>query len=369
MNFMEGTDVLKTELEKMEGEYAKTKHNKATNKALGILRAKIAKTKKDIIESGKGKKGSGFFVKRTGDATVALVGFPSAGKSSLLNRIANSKSKVAAYAFTTTTIVPGMMLYKEAHIQIFDLPGIIENAHAGVGGGRTVLAAAKSADLMLFVIDVTTPDQVDIVMDELLKLDIFINKQKPDIQIIETKEPGIKIEVNMSGIPNLNISMVLEGFGLRNCSVRIRSRMSDDEMIAVVSKKAAYIPAIVALNKIDLSKNYNEIVERISKKYKIDVIPISVIDDINIGELSEQIYRHLDIMTIYLKPVLESERIEPMIIRSGATVGMAASKLHTKILSELKCAYITGPSARFKNQRVGINHKLINGDIVTFIKD
>ncbi|MCL5423866.1 MAG: 50S ribosome-binding GTPase [Candidatus Marsarchaeota archaeon] len=366
---MEKPNVIEENLGRMEEEYAKTKHNKATNKALGILRAKIAKAKKDIIEAGKGKKGSGFFVKKIGDATVALVGFPSAGKSSLLNRIANAKSKVAAYAFTTTTIVPGMMLYKDAHIQIFDLPGIIENAHAGIGGGRTVLAAAKSADLMLFVIDAKIPNQMDIVVDELFKLNIFINKKRPDVQILETKIPGIKIEINKSGIEDKSITAILEGFGIHNCSVRIRSIVGEDEIIAIISKKAAYMPAIVALNKIDIAKNYAHIADDISKKYNINVVPISVIDNKNIDILLKSIYDNLGIMTVYMRPRIESEKKEPMILKTGSTIGVAAKKIHTQILDQFKCAYIDGPSAKFSNQRVGITHILKDGDIVTFIND
>ncbi|HII09971.1 TPA: GTP-binding protein, partial [Candidatus Micrarchaeota archaeon] len=100
-------------------EYSKTKYNKATNKHLGILRKKISEIKKSIVESGRGQKGKGFFVKKTGDATVALMGFPSTGKSSIINVLTSAKSKTARYEFTTTTVIPGIMFYNEARIQIF----------------------------------------------------------------------------------------------------------------------------------------------------------------------------------------------------------------------------------------------------------
>ena len=59
-----------------------------------------------LQRSSSGSKGQGFNIKKTGDATVVLVGFPSVGKSTLLNEITNAESKVGAYQFTTLDIVP-----------------------------------------------------------------------------------------------------------------------------------------------------------------------------------------------------------------------------------------------------------------------
>ncbi len=363
------TEVLTEKLGELQKEYSKTKHNKATNLHLGILRGKIAQTKKDIVASGKRMHGKGFFVKKTGDATVALVGFPSAGKSSLINAICNTRSKTASYAFTTTSIIPGTMLYNDTHIQIFDMPGLIEDAHLGVGGGRMVLSAMKVADLIVFVVDINILGQFDQLVKELISLDVQINKKKPSMQLNETITGGIHIEVNRSGLPKLDIETILQGLGIHNANISIWDKIGEDEFIALVSGKSQYMNAIVVLNKSDTRDDYQKIASDFSRKHGIKAIPISATEGLNIPPFKDAIYQNLDIMTIYLKPNVGKERLAPMIIHRLATVKDAARKFHTEIVDELKCAYVNGPSAKFSNQRVGADHVLKEGDVITFIKN
>ena len=90
---------------------------------------------------------------KEGNARVALIGFPSVGKSTLLTSLTGTKSEAAGYEFTTLTCIPGTINYKDTRIQLLDLPGIIEGAAHGRGRGRQVIACAKSSDLILMVLD------------------------------------------------------------------------------------------------------------------------------------------------------------------------------------------------------------------------
>jgi ribosome-interacting GTPase 1 len=129
----------------IEAEMRRTQKNKATEYHLGLLKGKLARLRAQLLEptSTSGGPGAGFDVSKSGDARIALVGFPSVGKSTFLSKITKTKSEVAAYSFTTLTAIPGVLEYGGAEIQVLDLPGIIEGAAEGKGRGRQVISAAK----------------------------------------------------------------------------------------------------------------------------------------------------------------------------------------------------------------------------------
>jgi GTP-binding protein len=88
-------------------------------------------------------------------ADAALVGFPNAGKSSLLRRISNAKPKVADYPFTTIAPVLGTVDAPDGRqLTVADVPGLIEGASEGVGLGHEFLAHLERARLLVHVIDV-----------------------------------------------------------------------------------------------------------------------------------------------------------------------------------------------------------------------
>ncbi len=95
-------------------------------------------------------------------AEIGLVGFPSAGKSSILRSLSDAKPKVGAYPFTTLNPVIGTMVYEDyAQVRVADIPGIIEGASEGIGLGIDFLKHISRAKVLMFVIDTAGVDNRD----------------------------------------------------------------------------------------------------------------------------------------------------------------------------------------------------------------
>ncbi len=91
-------------------------------------------------------------------ADIGLVGFPNAGKSTLLSAVTSARPKIANYPFTTLNPQLGVMYAHNREYVLVDLPGLIQGAHTGVGLGDRFLGHAERTKMILHVIDGTEPD-------------------------------------------------------------------------------------------------------------------------------------------------------------------------------------------------------------------
>jgi len=99
-------------------------------------------------------------------ADIGLVGFPNAGKSTLISRISNARSKIAAYPFTTKSPVLGVVKFDDGEAKVVaDIPGIIEGAHEGRGLGLEFLKHVERTRVLLHLIDFAAVDGRDPVSD------------------------------------------------------------------------------------------------------------------------------------------------------------------------------------------------------------
>jgi hypothetical protein len=365
-------------IKEIQDQIHRTQINKATEFHLGLLKAKIARLKREMQENvhvrtmHSGGENVGFDVRKAGDATVVLIGLPSVGKSTLLNSLTNAKSRVASYQFTTLTAVPGMLHYRGAKIQVLDLPGILEGASGGKGFGKRVLSVARSADLVLIVLDVFQPHHLSVLKKELAEAGIRLDEQPPNILVEKTSTGGISVnaQVPIKASERL-IKEIMRLYGLHNGRLIIREpNLTDDQLIDVLNGNRIYVPSVTVLNKIDLvNPNFIQEIKLKIGSNNNNFIAVSADAGINIDVLKEVIYQRLGLIRVYLRPKGgETDYKEPLIIKKGATVQDVCNKIHRNMSKNFRYGLVWGKSAKFAGQKVGLDHKLSDEDVITIVK-
>uniref|UniRef100_A0A8C0BMF8 Developmentally-regulated GTP-binding protein 1 n=1 Tax=Buteo japonicus TaxID=224669 RepID=A0A8C0BMF8_9AVES len=353
-------------------EMARTQKNKATAHHLGLLKARLAKLRRELITpkgGGGGGPGEGFDVAKTGDARIGFVGFPSVGKSTLLSNLAGVYSEVAAYEFTTLTTVPGVIRYKGAKIQLLDLPGIIEGAKDGKGRGRQVIAVARTCNLILIVLDVLKPlGHKKIIENELEGFGIRLNSKPPNIGFKKKDKGGINLTATcpQSELDTETVKSILAEYKIHNADVTLRSDATADDLIDVVEGNRVYIPCIYVLNKIDQIS-----IEELDIIYKVPhCVPISAHHRWNFDDLLEKIWDYLKLVRIYTKPKGQlPDYTSPVVLPyCKTTVEDFCMKIHKNLIKDFKYALVWGSSVKHNPQKVGKDHTLEDEDVIQIVK-
>jgi hypothetical protein len=359
----------KMRIKRIEKEIRDTPYHKATEHHIGRLRAKLSKLKAEDLEKSakKGGGGEGYAVKKQGDATVTLVGPPSVGKSTLLNKLTNARSKIAPYEFTTISVVPGMMEYRDAKIQVLDVPGLIGGAEEGRGRGKEVLSVIRGSDLLIIMCDVDNVGEFDKITETLENSGIRINKTPPNVTIDKKVRGGIRIYSNIKqDVSDKTIKDIAKEFRIRNADITIKEKLSTDTLIDAFSSNRVYIPALFVINKIDkgnIEKQKEKKLENIE-----NVLKISAERQQGIKRLKKEIFRHLRLVRVYLvkegdKPTTDN----PLIVKKGTTLKKVAEIIGEEFAEDKKGARIWGSSAKFPGQEVSLSTKVKDAMKIKFI--
>ncbi|MBU0461924.1 MAG: GTP-binding protein [Nanoarchaeota archaeon] len=361
----EGHSPTQEKIKELENLIAKTKYNKRTQHAIGLYKAKLAALKESLTQRAKKSPHSeGYSVKKSGDATVVLVGFPSVGKSTLLNKITNAESATADYEFTTLKVIPGLLEYGGAKIQILDVPGIVEGAAAGTGRGKEVLSVMRSSDLAIILIDATRPHHLRTLMKEVRDFGLRLNERPAIVKIKKTSKGGIDLgtTVRLTHLNKDTVVGILKEFRIMNAQVVIREDVTADRFIDAIEANKAYIPAIIILNKIDLVTP--ERLEELRRKLRPDICMCAETET-DFEQLKEMIFQKLNFMRIFTKEQgKKADLDEPMIVRKDSTVRDLCGKLHRDFINQFRYAKVWGKSAKFPGQTKGLDHVLRDGDIL-----
>ena len=344
---------LEEEIEELEEEIANTPYNKSTEAHIGRLKSKLAEKKEKLRNQSSAGGGTGYHVEKHGDATVALVGFPSVGKSTLLNAMTNADSEVGSYEFTTLDVNPGMLEHNGANIQMLDVPGLIEGAASGRGGGQEVLSVVRAADLVVFVLSAFEIDQYDRLREELYKNKIRLDQEPPRVSVNKKGKGGLKVNASVDlDVSEDVITEVLREQGYINADVAIGEKMGVDRLIDGVMDNRIYLPSVVTVKKADLID-------------PDEAVFISAAEEKGLDALAGRVWAELGLMRIYMdKPGRGVDYEEPLVLEEDSTIEDACHKLGGEFEERFRFARVSGPSAKHDEQQVGLDHELADEDVL-----
>jgi ribosome-interacting GTPase 1 len=346
--------------------------HKGTMRLRKQLKTKLSKLRYEFDSEKTRKAGGGgttpYDIKRAGIAQVVFLGLTQCGKSSLLGAITNAKVEAGDHPYSTLTPVVGMMDYEDVQIGLVEAPALMEKAAEGKAWGPQVLGLARNSDGILLLLNAerNPEEQLNILLNELEAAGIYPLKGRPPrIEIDNTATGGIKIFCAKSfrGDPD-RIPEIVAGEGVRNAVIRILEEATEEDVRRAVSEKVIYKPLLAVLNKSDLisQDSLNVIAHKIGGRFK--TICISAKMGYNIEALKKAIFEFLQIIRVYPRRPGQTQPDKPLILKRGAKVSDAASKIHTHFQRNFKFAKIWGPSAKYPGEKIGIDFMLRDKDLI-----
>lgn len=362
---------IEEQIKSIEEEIFNTPKNKSTEHHIGKLKAKLARLREETEKRRSIKeKGRGFSIKKSGDATVGIIGFPNIGKSTLLNQLTDASTKTGDYDFTTLEVIPGMMKYKGADVQLLDFPGLIEGASKGRGRGREILSAIRNVDLVLLMIDAQHINHLEIMEKELYDAGLRLNQKPPDVVLTKKERGGITVNATTTlTYMSENVVKSIASEFVINADLVVREDITEEQLIDFFSQNRVYVSAIVIVNKKDLvGTDVVADLEKTIEQKGWNVVSISAMNGDGLPRLRDEIFSHLRLIRIYMKPVgKKADYNEPLILREGETIGDACRYIHRDFQRGFRYATIWGPSAKHAGQKVGLGHALQDGDVLTIV--
>jgi len=352
-------EIIKMRISQVEKEIRDTPYDKSSEHHHGVLKAKLARLR-DELEGPMNKGGGGgvgYAIKHSGDASVVLVGLPSVGKSTLLNKVTNAESKVGNYDFTTLGVVPGMMEYKGVKIQILDLPGIIEGAAGNKGFGRKVISVIRASDLVVLMTDVQRLDWLNVVGQELYNAGIRLNTRPPKILVHKTHKGAIQVIDPYYSFPKDTVVEIAEEMGFGNAIIQFGEKIeSIDRLIDGLVKTRRYMPAVEIVTKMDLVKPAD------FKKIPDRVLKMCVDQQLGIEEFKEKLWQGLRLVRVYLKKdrISDADKQDPLIVKSNNTLDDVLKRISNQMRDDVGKAYIWGKGARFPGQEVSFKFQVFD---------
>ncbi|RUM46961.1 MAG: GTP-binding protein [Hyperthermus sp.] len=348
------------------------KHKGAENLLLWARR-RLAELREELEErrrKRRGSRGPRIFVEKEGAGQVVVVGPPNVGKSLLVYKLTGARTRVAEYPFSTLLPVPGMLPYRDIYFQLVDTPPLSRSAPQLVS---RVVGLARNADAVVVVVglDGDALNQYLEVRDTLAEHGVFIEKPRGVVRVERTRSNGVQV-VGPGRLVDATVNDVarlLAGYRIYHARVHIEGEVALDDIEAALFHAIVYKPAIVLANKADThgaERAYRRLYSYLSERREKSVwlLPVSAVTGLNLGRLGELLFRRLSIIRVYTKKPGSEPSPTPVVLRKGATVRDLALQIHSDMVDYFEYARVWGPSAKYPGERVGLEHRLEDGDIV-----
>ena len=350
--------------------------HKGTNKLLAHVRRRIAALERDLEKAKARKKGSGgrrsFSVPKEGAGQIIILGPTNVGRSSLLMSLTNAKVEVSPVPYVTRKPVIGMLPYMDIQFQLVEAPALVQGAADGRMNGPQILGLARNADGLVLMVDLAADpvEQFQMMLSELEQAGIMVEKSEGEVEIVR-RSAGVGVQVVGSGIlvdcTVDDIRRMFRNYRLNSVLVKIRGKVTMDDIENALFSSTVYKPAVVVANKLDASgaeQNLMYLMEAIKDK-NLPVLAVSCTKNRGLKELGELVFGMLGVIRIYTKePTAKEPSPNPVVVEDGSTVIDVAKKLHSKLYRKFRYARIWGPSAKYPGQKVGSAHRLKDRDVL-----
>jgi hypothetical protein len=312
--------------------------HKGTEHLQADIKTRIKQLAEEVAGPRKGgaRTGPSHSIRPEGAAQVALIGPPNAGKSRLHVRLTGSHAEVAPYPYTTKAPLPGMLPYRDVHLQLVDLPPISADFMES-----WYVNALRPADAGMLVVDLSDPECVDHVIAIRERLDqkkVTLDEQWRGTAVADAASGPARAE---------------------------ETEQSEEGADDVPDPFRIHLPTLLVANKSDLDPDPDEI--RVLEELVgvcFPAVAVSAETGAGMDQIGPLLFDGLGIVRVYTKvPGRAADTQRPYTVRRGDTILDVARLVHKEIAESLKFARVWG-SGQFDGQQVGADHPVADGDIL-----
>jgi len=194
-------------------------------------------------------------------------------------------------------------------------------------------------------------------------------KLQSNITLKKTRSGGVQLVTagRLVGCTREQVESLLRSYGISHATVRTTGDVSLDEIEEVILETSlTYKPTLIVANKADLRETSGNVARLLGHVgSKLPILVTSCLTRQGLPELGKRLFGLLGLVRVYTKePNASAPSPDPFVVRSGTTTGELSRQIHSTLFRQFKYARVWGKSVSYAGERVGVDHTLLDGDIV-----